>query len=124
MPSTLGICFIETYDQQNMQKGVSLNREEILRKSKAEKRDEGKEYLYAYGRKSGVIGMMGTFIILSVYYLYNGNKEQNFPILTVIFGYLAFESIGIFYITKRKRELVKICIGLLFCLFFLLLSLA
>lgn len=103
---------------------INMNKSEILRKSQSEKRDEGKEYLYACGRKSGVIGMMSIFIILSVYYLYTNNREQVFPLLAIIFGYLAFESLGIFYIAKKKMELIKICVGLLLCLIFLLLSLA
>lgn len=101
-----------------------MDREEILRKSQAEKQDEGKAYTFACGRKSGVIGMMCAFVILSVFYLYDGNKEQAYPLVSIIFAYLTCESIGIFYVTKKKKEIFKICIGLLTCIYFLILSLA
>lgn len=56
-----------------------MNREEVLRKSQAEKQDEGKDFIFSFGRKTGVVGMMCIFIILSAYYLYTGNKGANFP---------------------------------------------
>lgn len=101
-----------------------MDREEILKKSQAEKQDERKAYIYAYGRKSGVLGMMCVFVFLSVYYLYADNKEQVCPLVTIIFAYLTCESIGIFSVTKKKIELIKICIGFILFLYFLVLSLA
>lgn len=100
-----------------------MNREEILQKSQNEKTDEGKEYINARGRKSGVIGMMAVFIILAVYYLHTGTRAPLYPLLSIIFGYLAAESLGIYGATKRKRELIKIAAGLLLCLTFMNLTL-
>lgn len=99
-----------------------MNKEEILRKSQAEKHDEGKEYLNACGRKSGVIGMIIVFLILSVYYLYQNDTSRIAPLLSIIFAYLAFESMGIFMLSKKKIEMIKIGIGLLLCFLFLSLS--
>lgn len=101
-----------------------MNREEILLKSQKEKEDEGKEYIHSCGRKSGVAGMMAVFVILAVYYLYTGSGEQVYPLLGIIFGYLAAESLGIYRAAKKKRELAKIGTGLVLCLVFLILSLA
>lgn len=99
-----------------------MNREEILLKSQNEKKDEGKEYMYSCGRKSGVIGMMAIFLFLAVYHQYTDAREQNYPLLCIIFGYLTAESLGIYQVTKRKRELVKIGAGLILCLAFLVLT--
>lgn len=99
-----------------------MNKEEILRRSQMEKQDEGKDFVFASGKKSGVIGMMAIFMFLSIYYLYTENHAQIFPLLATIFGYLTFESIAIFRLTKENFKLLKVCIGLLLCLFFLIRS--
>ncbi|WP_157764420.1 DUF6442 family protein [Paenibacillus riograndensis] len=43
-----------------------MKKEEILQKSREEKKDEGKEFIFNKGRKSGVIGMVIMFGILAV----------------------------------------------------------
>lgn len=101
-----------------------MNREEILRKSQQEKNDEGREYIDSRGRKYGVAGMLAIFMFLVLYYRYTGEQEQIYPLLGIIFGYLAAESLGIYQITKKKRDLAKICVGSLLCLAFLFLSLS
>lgn len=101
-----------------------MNRDEILKKSRAENIDEGKEFIFSSGRKSGVIGMMIVFLLLSIYYLYNQNHSHLFPLLAVIFGYLTFESLAIFHHAKKKGTLIKICIALLLCVYFLIRSMA
>ncbi len=96
-----------------------MNREEILRKSRTEKIDEGKDFIFSSGRKSGVIGMVIVFLFLSIYYLYTENHSHIYPLLAIIFGYLTFESVAIFHHTMKKAALVKVCIGLSLCVFFL-----
>lgn len=99
-----------------------MKRDEILEKSRKEINSEVNEYFYACGRKAGVMGMMCIFIILSIYYLYMNNRAQIYPLLSIVFGYLACESLGIYLIAKRKTELAKLICGLLICLIFLVLS--
>ncbi|WMC93348.1 DUF6442 family protein [Kineothrix sp. MB12-C1] len=100
-----------------------MKKEEILKMSRDERKDEGKLYIHAYGRKYGVWGMLFIFIILSVYHLYTETYEEIYSLLAVIFGYLSCESLGIFVITKRKTELFKIIIGTVVCITFLTLAL-
>lgn len=99
-----------------------MNKEEVLTKSRNEKRDEGKEFSSAWGAKSGVIGMVLVFVILSVYYLYTGRRNSVLPMLSMVFGYLSFESLGIYHITKKKSELIKIVAGSILCVIFMLWS--
>lgn len=99
-----------------------MNKEEVLAKSRNEKRDEGKEFSSAWGAKRGVIGMLLVFVILSVYYLYAGRRNSVLPMLAMVFGYLAFESSGIYHITKKKSELIKIVVGSILCAAFMLWS--
>ncbi len=101
-----------------------MNREEILRKSRTEKIDEGKEFIFSSGRKSGAVGMMLVFLFLSIYYLYTENLSHVYPLLAIIFGYLTFESLAIFHYTMKKATLIKVCIGLSLCAFFLVRSMA
>lgn len=96
-----------------------MNKEEILMKSRQEKKDEGKEYIYNSGRRSGVIGMLLIFSVLSVYYLYTANADRLFPLLSIMFGYLCFESLGIFRVSNKKTELIKVFIGTILCVCFL-----
>ena len=100
----------------------NMKKDEILEKSRKEINNEVKEYFYACGRKAGVIGMICVFTLLSIYYLYMGKREQIYPLLSIVFGYLACESFGIYVVTKRKAELAKLICGLLICLVFLIWS--
>ncbi len=99
-----------------------MERDEILRKSRNEKNDEGVVFINTQGRKIGVIGMMIIFIVLSIYYLYTNHADCIYPLLAMVFGYLTFESAGIFNVTKKKSALVKAITGFLLCLTFLAIS--
>lgn len=59
-----------------------------IRKSRNEKGDEGKEFVFAKGRKSGFIGMLIVFCILSVFNLYNHSQETNFALKAMIAMFL------------------------------------
>lgn len=98
-----------------------MNREEILEKSREEKRDEGKEFVVHKGRKSGVMGMVILFILLAAFNLYNNRQETTFALLAMFFGYLGSESLGIYTLTHKKIDLLKIIIGYIVCLTFLVL---
>ena len=89
-----------------------MDKEEVLEKSRKEKRDEVKEYAFDRGRKIGVIGMVIIFGILAIFNLYNNRKGTNFALLSLFFGYLGLESFGIYYITRRRIDLFKIILGL------------
>lgn len=97
-----------------------MKKEEILEKSRKEKRDEGKEFAFAKGRKSGAIGMLIIFCILAVFNLYDNRQGTNFALLAMFFGYLGCESFGIYCLTKRRMDLFKIIIGSVFSVYFLI----
>jgi len=96
-----------------------MKREEVLERSRKDKTDEGKEFVFNKGRKTGFIGMLILFCILAVFNLYNNRQETNFALLSMMFGYLSCESFGTYNITKRKVDLFKIIIGFVVCIYFL-----
>ncbi|KGE18728.1 DUF6442 family protein [Paenibacillus wynnii] len=100
-----------------------MKREEILEKSRQEKRDEGKEFVLDKGRKSGVIGMVIIFCILAVFNLYNNRQETNSALIAMMFGYLGFEGLGLYKVTKRKLDLIKIIAGCVISISFLVIYL-
>ncbi len=95
-----------------------MNKEEILEKSRKEKRDEGKEYTFDRSRKIGIIGMVIVFCILAVFNQYNNRKETNEALLALFFGYLCFEGFGIYHINRRRIDLFKIILGAVLCVYF------
>ena len=88
-----------------------MKKDEVLKKSRDEKRDEGKEFLLSKGRKSGVIGMVGLFVILAIFNLYNDLQDTNFALIAMFFGYLGSESFGIYNVSKKKIDLLKFIIA-------------
>ncbi|MNC44062.1 hypothetical protein D3C76_122350 [compost metagenome] len=95
-----------------------MNKELILEKSRQEKKDEGKEFVLDRGRKFGVIGMLIMFGSLAVFNLYNDHQGTNAALLAVVMGYLGCESFGIYSITKKKMDLIKIILGSGLSIFF------
>lgn len=98
-----------------------MKKEEILEKSRKEKRDEGKEYVFDKGRKSGVFGLVVIFCILAVFNLYTKRQETNSALLAVMFGYLGCEGLGMYSVAKKKLDLFKFIIGSIISLSFLVL---
>lgn len=98
-----------------------MNKEEILEKSREEKRDEGKEFVFHKGRKSGVMGMVILFVILAAFNLYNNRLETTYALVTMFFGYLGSESLGMYTLTHKKIDLLKTVIGCIVCIAFLVL---
>lgn len=100
-----------------------MKKEEILRLSRNERKDEGTQYVHSEGRTFGVLGMVGIVVILSIYYLYTRQPDYVYPLLSVMFGYLCFESFGVFKATKHNKQLVSVAIAAIFCVIFLTMTL-
>ncbi|WNS42327.1 DUF6442 family protein [Paenibacillus sp. MMS20-IR301] len=98
-----------------------MNKEEILERSRGEKRDEGKEFVSHSGRKTGVMAMVILFVILAVFSLYNNRQETTYALITMFFGYLGSESFGMYKLTHAKTDLLKTVIGCIVCIVFLVL---
>lgn len=99
-----------------------MKKEDILRLSRNEGKDEGVQYVHDQGRLFGVIGMVGIFIILSVYYLYTKQSKNVYPLLSMMFGYLCFESYGIFKAGKNRKNILSLFFAAILCLIFLVMS--
>lgn len=98
-----------------------MNKDEVLKKSREEKRDEGKEFALSKGRKSGVIGIVGVFILLALFNLYNDLQETNFALIALFFGYLGCEGLGLYKVTLKKTDLLRFIFGSIIGLSFVLL---
>ncbi|CAB1243566.1 conserved protein of unknown function [Ruminococcaceae bacterium BL-4] len=87
-----------------------MKREEILKKSRLEDCDEGKEYIEGRGRYYGEIVFAILAAILMIYNLFHGHT--NHQVFTLFWGFLAAEGFGKYRTGKSKGELiVTICAG-------------
>ena len=81
-----------------------MNKEEILAKSRAEKRDEGAEYALDKGRMYGILGMTLMYLLLLIF---NWTYDQNCSSLFAMYWmYLGFELLGRNKVTRQKALLV------------------
>lgn len=88
-----------------------MTKEEILEKSRKEKKDEGTEYMMNKGRRYGVMAMSSMFIILAVFNMYQG--QDNNQILAIFWAYLGYESYGMYTVTHQKKRLVAAAAGVI-----------
>lgn len=90
-----------------------MNKEEILARSRNEKKDEGKEYYESQGRRYGTVAMLIMFTILAVFNLYQG--QSNHQILAMFFAYLGAESYGMFKMSRKKEHIIGAIVGAVIC---------
>ena len=69
-----------------------MDREEILKRSRAEKEDEGNTFLANRGRRLGVAGFCTMFIVLLVFNLITG--QSSYSILALFWCYISLEAWG------------------------------
>lgn len=69
-----------------------MKKEEILAKSRAEKHDEGVEYVAGRGRYYGVTAMSAMFIVLIIFNLVQGRKND--MLFAMWWTYAGFEALG------------------------------
>ena len=93
-----------------------MTKEEILAKSRNEKRDEGTEYIASRGRRWGVGAMSLMFIALSVFNWANG--QDNDQLLAVFWAYLGFEAYGMYKVTHECSRLIAAICGLIVAVLF------
>ncbi len=90
---------------------IMMTKEEILERSRKEKKDEGTEYMMNRGRRYGVMAMSSMFIILAVFNMYQG--QDNNQILAIFWAYLGYESYGMYTATHQKKRLVAAAAGVI-----------
>ena len=77
-----------------------MDREEILRRSRAEKEDEGITFLENRGRRFGAAGFCAMFIVLLVF---NGAMGQSSHSIHALFWcYISLEAWGKYRISRRR----------------------
>ncbi|MCI8521309.1 MAG: hypothetical protein HFE51_00685 [Clostridia bacterium] len=94
-----------------------MKKEEILEKSRAEKKDEGVEFALEKGRLYGITGMTLLYLALLVF---NRIYEQNNSSLFAMYWtYLAFEMFGRYRVRKNKNSLAVGIVSILMAAGFL-----
>lgn len=94
-----------------------MNRDEILERSRKEKKDEGIEFAMNRGRRIGTVGISAVFIILATINIWKG--INNYALFAVFWTYAGLESIGKYSITKGRLLLItSICTTLAGLLYF------
>ena len=93
-----------------------MTKEEILAKSRNEKKDEGTEYIASRGRRWGVGAMSLMFIALSVFNWANG--QDNDQLLAVFWAYLSFEEYGMYKVNHERMRLIAAILGLVAAVLF------
>lgn len=77
-----------------------MDKEEILKRSREEKEDEGVIFAENKGRRFGIIGFSSVFIIIVFLNLFTG--QDNFVPFTLFWAYVAAEAYGKHSVTKKK----------------------
>lgn len=93
-----------------------MTKEEILARSRNEKKDEGTEYIASRGRRWGVGAMSLMFIALSVFNWANG--QDNDQLLAVFWAYLSFEAYGMYKVNHERMRLIAAILGLVVAVLF------
>lgn len=76
-----------------------MDRDEILRRSRAEKEDEGNTFLENRGRRWGVIGFCAMTIVLLVFNLAAG--QNSYSILAMFWSYASLEAWAKYRASRR-----------------------
>lgn len=87
----------------------SINKDQILNKSRKENKDEGMEYAENRGRKLGFAAMFIFYISLITFDFFMG--KINYAPLSLYCAYIAAESIPKYLFTRKKTYLVSVIGG-------------
>jgi hypothetical protein len=86
------------------QRSKTMDKEEILKMSRAEKKDEGVAYAENKGRRFGVIAFSAVFIVILFFNLFTG--RDNFAPFSMFWAYVAAEALGHYSVTKERKFMV------------------
>ncbi len=86
-----------------------MDKEEILKKSREQKEDEGTVYADNKGRRYGVIGFCSVFIIIMFFNIFT--KQNNFVPYSMFFAYMSAEAYGKYRAVKTKALMVTIILA-------------
>ena len=80
-----------------------MDRDEVLKRSRAEKEDEGSIFLENRGRRFGVIGFCILYILLVVFDLFTG--QSSYSIHALFWCYISLEAWGKYRASRRRAFL-------------------
>lgn len=95
-----------------------MDKDEILKKSREAKEDEGTVYAENKGRRYGVAGFCTVFIVIMFFNLFT--KQNNFVPYSMFFAYIAAEAYGKYRITAQKALVVTTVLGAIASVLFLI----
>lgn len=95
-----------------------MNKDEILRRSREQKEDEGAVYEKNIGRYYGFIGCSAVFAIIVLVTFFT-NQSINAP-MSLYCAFIGAESYGKYHSNKKKVELFVFIIGSFASILFLL----
>lgn len=81
-----------------------MDREEILKRSWAEKEDEGSTFLENRGRRAGVAGFCSMFIALLIFNFLTG--QPSYSIHALFWCYISLEAWGKYRLSRQRGPLV------------------
>ena len=94
-----------------------MDRDEILRRSRAEKEDEGNTFLENRGRRWGVIGFCVMTIVLLVFNLATG--QNSYSVMAMFWSYASLEAWAKYRASRRRTFLTTALLTALSALSFL-----
>lgn len=86
-----------------------MDKEEILKRSREQKEDEGTAYADNNGRRYGVMGFCSVFIIIMFFNIFT--KQNNFIPYSMFFAYMSAEAYGKYRAAKAKALMVTIVLA-------------
>ena len=89
--------------QANWVRRLEMDRDEILRRSRAEKEDEGNTFLENKGRRWGMVGFCAMTIVLLVFNLATG--QNSYSVLAMFWSYIALEAWAKYRVSRRHTFL-------------------
>ena len=83
-----------------------MDREEILKRSRASKEDEGVAYTENKGRRAGIVGFCGVYIAIKLFGLWAG--QRSFAPDAMFWAYAAAEAWGRYRVSRRRGLLATV----------------
>ena len=94
-----------------------MDREEILKRSRAEKEDEGEKFLADRGRRWGVVGFCLMTIVLLAFDAATG--QNSYSVLAMFWSYISLEAWGKYRTCGRRIFLTTAGLAVVSALCFL-----
>ena len=94
-----------------------MDRDEVLKRSRAEKEDEGNTFLENKGRRWGVIGFCVMTIVLLVFNLATG--QNSYSVLAMFWSYGPLEAWAKYRVSRRRAFLTTAVLAAICALCFL-----